>query len=90
MELVNSRLIYNINVRRREGKSGESLVMRLESGEPAASSGSACSSGKQEPSAVLLALAKAAVQSLIPVAYSGKFTMDDIHSSTESEFYNLA
>lgn len=49
------RLENNINIHV-PGQSGETLVMRLDIEGLAASSGSACSSGKTEPSHVLLAM----------------------------------
>ncbi len=52
---ADSRLPNNLNIHT-PGISGESLVMRLDLEGLAASSGSACSSGKTEPSPVLLAL----------------------------------
>lgn len=63
---MEKRLPNNINLQI-PGVSGESLVMRLDMEGLAASSGSACSSGKTEPSHVLLALGqsqKAALESL--------------------------
>ena len=52
---LEQRLPNNLNIHI-PGMSGESLVMRLDLEGLAASSGSACSSGKTEPSPVLLAL----------------------------------
>lgn len=72
----NSRLANNINVHV-EGKSGESLVMRLDMEGLAASSGSACSSGKTEPSAVLLALGQSKQKALESLRLTlGKFTTE--------------
>ena len=71
-----NRATNNINVHI-PGHSGETLVMRLDMEGLAASSGSACSSGKTEPSHVLLALGqtqKQASESLrLPL---GRFTTE--------------
>lgn len=56
---MNDRLPNNINIRVK-GKKNETLVMRLDIEGLAASGGSACSSGKTEPSHVLLALGQTA------------------------------
>lgn len=60
---MEKRLPNNINLQV-PGISGESLVMRLDMEGLAASSGSACSSGKTEPSHVLLALGQNETQAL--------------------------
>lgn len=58
---LKNRAENNINVHV-PGVSGETLVMRLDIEGLAASSGSACSSGKTEPSSVLLALGQSKKQ----------------------------
>lgn len=60
---MEKRLPNNINLQV-SGISGESLVMRLDMEGLAASSGSACSSGKTEPSHILLALGQSQTQAL--------------------------
>lgn len=72
-----ARVVNNINIHT-PGISGETLVMRLDMQGLAASSGSACSSGKTEPSHVLMAMGqshKKASESLRLTL--GRFTTKD-------------
>ena len=69
-----NRLKNNINIQV-SGVSGESLVMRLDMEGLAASSGSACSSGKTEASQVLLGMGKTESEALQSLRLTlGKFT----------------
>ena len=71
------RLANNLNVSVR-GVEGESLIMRLDMEGVAVSSGSACSSGSDEPSHVLLAigLSKAEAQGSVRITL-GRFTTEE-------------
>lgn len=73
---LEQRLPNNINIHT-PGHSGESLVMRLDMEGLAASSGSACSSGKTEPSPTLLAMGQSPQQALESLRLSlGRPTTD--------------
>lgn len=68
------RLPGNLNVHV-EGVSGESLVMRMDMEGLAVSSGSACASGKVEPSHVLMAMGQSPKEALESLRISvGRFT----------------
>ncbi len=70
------RLCNNINIHVK-GVSGESLVMRLDMEGIAVSSGSACSSGKTEPSHVLMAMGQSKERALQSLRISlGRFTTE--------------
>lgn len=71
-----ARLANNVNLHV-EGMSGETLVMRLDMEGLAASSGSACASGKVEPSHVLLAMGQSEAKALQSLRLSlGRFTTE--------------
>ena len=71
---LENRAANNINIHV-PGHSGETLVMRLDMEGLAASSGSACSSGKTEPSPVLLALGQTQKQASESLRLTlGRFT----------------
>lgn len=71
------RVENNINIHV-PGISGETLVMRLDMQGLAASSGSACSSGKTEPSPVLLALGQSAKKASESLRLTlGRFTTEE-------------
>ncbi len=73
---IEKRLPNNINLQV-SGVSGESLVMRLDIEGLAASSGSACSSGKTEASHVLLALGQTQTQALQSLRLTlGRYTTE--------------
>jgi len=74
----------NLNIRV-PGLSGESLVMRLDLEGLAASSGSACSSGKTEPSPVLLAMGQTpqAAQESLRLTLGWNTTEDDVEKAIQ-------
>ena len=73
---LENRAANNVNIHV-PGHSGETLVMRLDMEGLAASSGSACSSGKTEPSHVLLALGQTQKQASESLRLTlGRFTTE--------------
>lgn len=78
------RLAKNINLQL-PGHSGESLVMRLDMEGIAVSSGSACSSGKTEPSHVLLAMGQSQDQALesLRISLGRPTTKEELEALTQ-------